>query len=232
MRLVAHMLGEVILAGREFDVRLNGGRFHGLVRKGSDLTPPGPAGSYLKLRGRPRSFRTVSSFSFDSGAGTGLREELKLEGFSEGTLSIEYGFREESPLLCISAEIHYPVLDPAGVVEEYSPLTLALSEGREPAWVDSSAPDGSKGRHLLSPGSGWVAAPCASLRVRNPRGGWLVLRFPPTEGRGWGLPFLRLRRAMGRYVLEANPFGSYGPVPASALSGKRERFTLEMGVEH
>ncbi len=231
LRLVAHMLGDVVLAGQDFDVRLNGGRFHGLVRKGSDVTPAGPAASYLRLRGRSRPFRGLSSFSFDSDAGAGLREELRLDGFPDGSLSIEYGFREDSSFLTISAEIRYPVLDPAGTVDEHAPLVLTLAESREPAWVDSSAPDGSKGRHLVSPGSGWVMVPCASLRVRNPRGGWLVLRVPPEENRGWGLPFLRFRRAMGRYLLEANPFGGYGPVPASTLSGIRERFTLEVGVE-
>ena len=104
LRLVAHMLGDVALTG-SFDVRLHGGRFCGVTRQGGSLFRRGPAVSYHPAwGGASANFKTVSSFSFESDHGTGLREELGIEGKEGALLSIEYSFRDDSPLSpCLEA---------------------------------------------------------------------------------------------------------------------------------
>ena len=131
LRLVAHMLGDVALAGSNFDVKLSGGRFCGITRHGNWLLPLRPAVSYLRVQGRTTPFRTLSSFSFEGESGTGLREELGMEGKDGGALSIEYSFCDDSPLLSVTAEITYPRFPAARMVEEYAPLTITLARSAE-----------------------------------------------------------------------------------------------------
>jgi hypothetical protein len=145
LRLVAHMLGEVSLTGSLFDVRIRGGRFCGATRQGKDLMPLRPALSFIRMGRSLWSFKTLSSFSFESERGTGLREELGLEGKEGAFIRIEYAFREGSPLLWITLEVLFPDF-PAGVqVDEYAPIAIALRTLKkgEPAPIEVSAPDGS-----------------------------------------------------------------------------------------
>jgi hypothetical protein len=232
-RLVAHMLGEVALTGAEYDVRLTGGRFCGITRRGIDILPRRPAASYLMVDGATRHYRTTSSFSFEGENGTGLREELALEGEDGATLSIEYSFEDDSPLLSVSAEILHPRLAGSGIVQEYAPLAIALAEvprgGK--VEVETSAPDETSFSSHISEDQGCVLIPGASHRIRRPGGGWISIRFAPREGRKWGLPFFRIVRGRGGRFLLMNPFGSYAPMPAAALRGRHERFSLFLGLE-
>jgi hypothetical protein len=232
MRLVAHMLGDVALAGSDFDVKLSGGRFCGITRRGSWLLPPRAAVSYLCVRGRTTPFRTLSSFSFEGENGTGLREELGIEGKDGGALSIEYSFRDDSPLLSVTAEITYPRFAAAHMVEEYAPLaiTLASLPKGENVTLEAIAPDESAASITLSEKSGWVLLPGAVHRMARADGGWIHLRFSARDGKRWGIPFFRVVKARGGRFLEMNPFGSYAPVPAAVLAGKRESFSLLLGL--
>jgi hypothetical protein len=233
LRLVAHMLGDVSLTGKDFDVRLSGGRFCGITRKGIALLPTRPAVSYIRAGGRMMPFRTLSSFSFESEEGTGLREELGLEGGEGASLSIEYSFCDDSPLLSVTAEATYPQIPGSRTVEEYAPLAIALAsvERGATAVVEAKAPDESVSSTTLSENSGGVLLPGSYHRIRRDDGGWIVVRFAPREGRKWGLPSFRVTRAGGRRFLEMNPFGSYAPMPSAALSGRKETFTLLLGLE-
>ena len=232
-RLVAHMLGEVALTGADYDVRLTGGRFCGISRRGNDILPRRPAASYLLVDGATRRYRTVSSFSFEGENGTGLREELALEGDEGATLSIEYSFRDDSPLLSVSAEILHPQLPGSVTVQEYAPLAITLAEvprgGK--VEVEASAPDESTFASVISEDRGWVLIPGAAHRIRGAGGGWISIRFAPRDGRRWGLPFFRIVHARGGRFLLMNPFGSYAPVPAAALRGRHEHFSLFLGLE-
>jgi len=232
LRLVAHMLGDVSLTGSGFDVRLSGGRFCGITRRGAALLPPRPAVSYIRSGGRTTTFRTLSSFSFESEDGTGLREELRLEGANDASLSIEYSFCDDSPLLSVTAEATWPQIG-SRVVDEYAPLAIALAAvgKRATAIVEARAPDESVSSAVLSEGSGAVLLPGASHRIRRDDGGWIVVRFAPREGRKWGLPSFRVARTGGQRFLWMNPFGSYAPVSSAALSGRRETFSLLIGLE-
>jgi hypothetical protein len=232
---VAHMLGEVTLAGSAFDVKLSGGRFCGIMRRGESLLPARPALSFLRVAGRTHSFRTKSSFSFESDGGTGLREELAMDGaMGQGaTLDIEYTFRDDSPLLTIAADILYPPLADDAVMEECVPFSIALAElGAGAAAIEASAPDGSVAAYSVGVGDGWTAVPGASHAVALRGGGRLVLRSAPEEARRWWLPFFRVSRAFGRRpVLDVNPFGCSAPVPGRWVSGRRESFALLLGIE-
>ena len=134
--------------GRDFDVKLSGGRFCGITQHGSWLLPSRPALSYLRMQGRTTPFRTLSSFSFEGENGTGLREELGIEGENGTRLSIEYSFCDDSPLLSVNAEISYPRLGAARVVEEYAPLAIALAQLPKggSVTIEAIAPDESRGR--------------------------------------------------------------------------------------
>lgn len=233
MRLVAHMLGDVALAGRDFDVRLSGGRFCGITRRGSWLLPPRPALSYFRMQGRTTTFRTLSSFSFEGENGTGLREELGIEGQDGTALSIEYSFCNDSPLLSVTAEISYPRLAAARVVEEYAPLAITLAELPKGGTItlQASAPDGSAATITLAEKSGWVLLPGAVHRITRADGGCILLQFSPHDGKRWGIPFFRVVKVRGGRFLEMNPFGSYAPVPAAVLGGKRETFSLLLGLD-
>jgi hypothetical protein len=233
LRLVAHMLGDVALTGKDFDVRLSGGRFCGITRRGIPLLPVRPAVSYIRAGGRMMPFRTLSSFSFESEEGTGLREELGLEDGKGSSLSIEYSFCDDSPLLSVTAEATWPQIPGSRVVEEYAPLAIALSSVARGATVlvEAKAPDESLSSAVLSENGGGVLLPGSHHRIRRDDGGWIVVRFAPREGRKWGLPSFRVARSGGRRFLEMNPFGSYAPMPSAALSGRKETFTLLIGLE-
>ena len=122
------MLGDVSLAGSVFDVRLQGGRFCGITRQGRDAHA-GPPGTVLHPHGAEASARTgrVSSFSFESDHGTGLREELGIDGREDSVISVEYSFRDDSPLLSITLEVQFPGPAAGAQVDEYAPLALAAS---------------------------------------------------------------------------------------------------------
>jgi len=232
LRLVAHMLGEVALTGSLFDVRIHGGRFCGVTRQGNDLMPLRPALSYIRTGRSLWSFKTQSSFSFESERGTGLREELGMDGKEGALIRVEYAFRDDSPLLSISLEVRFPDFPAGTQVDEYAPLAIALRTLKkgEPAAIEISAPDGSSSSVEVSQESGNVFAPGAGYRIRRPDGGWIVLQFS-SPGRTWGLPSFRVARARGGRILEINPFGSYTPVPGAVLGGQCARFSLRLGLE-
>ncbi len=233
LRLVAHMLGDVALAGRDFDVNLSGGRFCGITQHGNWLLPSRPALSYLRIRGRITPFRTLSSFSFEGENGAGLREELGIEGEDGTRLSIEYSFCDDSPLLSVNAEISYPRLAAARIVEEYAPLAITLAELPKGGsiTVEAIAPDESAAAVILEEKSGWVLLPGAVHRIAPADGRPILVQFSPRGGKRWGIPFFRVVKARGRRFLEMNPFGSYAPVPAAVLGGKRETFSLLLGLD-
>jgi hypothetical protein len=233
LRLVAHMLGEVALAGSDFDVRILGGRFCGATQRGKDLLPRRPATSYIKTGGRTSYYRTMSSFSFEDESGTGLREELKLDGQDKPGMSIEYSFCTDSPLLSLDAKISYPMLPAAAEVTEYAPLAISLREVArgESAIIEVTAPDESTACVTLTEESGAVGLPGAIYRVKRADGGWIVLRFGTVDTKRWGFAFFRVVKVRGVRILEANPFGSYTPMPGAGLSGQRESFTLLLGLE-
>lgn len=231
-RLVAQMLGEVELAGNGFDVKLAGGKFTGIMKAGHDLLPLRPARSYLRVDGKAWHFRTRNSFSFEGDGGTGLRETLTIDSLEEASLTIEYSFCEGSPMLEITADMRWPVLSPGTVVDEHAPLVIALRElGRsDEALVETETPDGSVSS--LRAGDGrWLVMPAAFHRVNLPGGGTLSLRPGPSGTRGWNLASFRVVREGRRRLLEANPFGGWFPLSAAILSGRREKFSLLIGIE-
>jgi hypothetical protein len=227
------MLGDVSLTGSGFDVRLQGGRFSGVSRQGLELMPLRPARSYMRTRAGTWQYRTVSSFSFESDHGTGLREELRIDGREDSIISIEYSFRDDSPLLSIALEIHYPDLPAGAVVDEYAPLALPLRilKKGETAVIEVAAPDGSTSSAAVSEQTGSVFLPGAEHRVRREDGGWVVLHGASPGGSAWGLPSFSVTRIRGARVLECNPFGSCTPQPGSSVSGRDACFTVRIGLE-
>jgi hypothetical protein len=230
-RLVAHMLGEVALAGDSFDVHLSGGRFCGVTHRGRELLPRRTAVSSMTVGGRTFFYRTQSSFSFEGENGTGLREELALEGPAGGSISIEYSFRDDSPLLSVTTRIRHPRLDPQRAVDEYSPFAFTLAEAPRtgPIEIQVAAPDESVVTVRIEEGS--VLLPGAAYRVPSAAGGRVLVRFSARDGRRWGLSSFRVVRSRGKRFLECNPFGSYTPVPPEALNGACETFSLFLGLE-
>ena len=232
-QLVAHMLGEVHLSGSAFGVRLKGGRFCGVLCRGNDLLPNRPARAFIRAGRASHLLRTLTSVSFESDHGTGLREEI---GDREGEPSlarIEYAFHDGSPDLVISVDTSFPELPAGTVMEEYAPLALALRVLRkdESATVEATAPDGSATSVTLSEKDGSVLVPGAQHRIRRADGGWIVLGFSPAGGPAWGLPSFRIHRAGRERILECNPLGSGVPQPAESLRGGSARLSLTLGLE-
>ncbi len=232
---VAHMLGEITLAGSDFDVKLAGGRFLGLTRRNVPLLPLHRAASYLRVAGRTHAFRGRGSFSFETAGGTGLREELTLDGIGDrtGALSVEYSFEDGSPRLCIHAEISWPRLDEGAAVEECVPFAIVLRElTGATACVRADAPDGSSCQYTVRDGEGWLAVPGTRQEVDLEGGGRLVVRWAEEAARRWGIPYFRVSRCLGRRRgLELSPFGAAAGLAGRWLSGTREFFSLSLGVE-
>jgi hypothetical protein len=233
LRLVAHMLGEVALAGNGFDVRLQGGRFCGITRQGKQMLPALPALSYLRVGSKTSWYRTVSSFSFESDRGTGLREELRIPGTDGPSVGIEYSFQDDSPLLSIVLDTIFPDVAAGAQVQEHAPLALALRllKKGESATIEFSAPDGSGSSVDVSEETGSVIVPGALHRIRRTDGGWILLRYSHPGISAWGLPSFRVRRIGRARVLEANPFGSYDRQPGHTLGGRHASFSLRIGLE-
>ena len=227
--LIAHMQGETTLAGAAFDVSLAGGRFCGLVHGREALTPQRPAGSWVRAGGRTIAARGRSAFSFEGDGGTGLREDLVLE--PGGSLVVDYAFRADDTVLTVEGSWIFPELSAGAVVEEWAPLVLALADlapGQD-IGVDFEAPDDSRGASLITERDGWCTV--AGSRFRVKAGDREVL----LEARGgepaWGVFLFRIARArLGRRVLEVNPAGAVGPVPAGSLAGTRGAFAFTIGL--
>ena len=119
------------------------------------------------------------------------------------------------------------------MVEEYAPLAIALASVAKggTVTVEAKAPDESVSSAVLSEDGGAVLLPGSNHRIRRDDGGWIVVRFAPREGRKWGLPSFRVTRAGGQRTLWMNPFGSYSPMPSAALSGRKETFSILLGLE-
>jgi hypothetical protein len=231
-RLVAQMLGEVVLAGNVFDVKLDGGRFRGIVRAGRDLLPPRAALSYLRVQGKTWQFQTRNSFSFEGDGGTGLREELAIDSRDGSSLAIEYSFRDDCPMLEIRAEVRWPVIDGGLTVEEHAPFVMSLRElaRAEDAVIETSAPNETISTTRIGDGA-WRVVPGAEHRVTLRGGGALILRAVAESGRAWNALSFRVAGEGRRRLLQLNPFGGWSAVPAAALSGKSETFALLVGVD-
>ncbi len=223
------MQGETTLAGPAFDVRLGGGRFCGLVHGREALTPLRPAGSWVRAAGRTIAARGRSAFSFEGDGGTGLREDLVLE--PGGSLVVDYTFRGDDPVLAVEGAWIFPTLSSGTVVEEWAPLVLALAEtvpGRDVEIV-FEAPDGSSGTCLIAERDGWRTV--AGSRFRVKAGDREVLLEARADGPAWGVFLFRITRGRpGRRLLEVNPSGAAGPVPAEALAGTRGAFAFTIGL--
>jgi hypothetical protein len=229
--LVAHMQGDVMLAGSEFDVRMSGGRFFGLVRHGAFITPNVPASSYLTIMGKTYHFKSRSAISFEGDAGTGLRDDLLLDAALDGgRLSIEYEFRGDAPELFISVSMKYPRFQ-TQTVDAIAPLILSLAEiGPEgSAEIAAVYPDGSTAQYALGESDGWKAVPGMSWQVRTSMGG-IALHASPVSEKKWGLCFFRVVKTRGRRYVEVNPFGSPDPIPAALIGGRTEAHSLLIGL--
>ena len=233
-QIVAQMLGEVLLAGGGFDVRLAGGRFTGICRNGRDVLPLRPAQSYLRVAGRPWHFRTRNSFSFEGEQGTGLREVLGIDSQESASLSIEYNFCEGSSVLEIIVDVQWPAFSPGAIIDEHAPFVITLRElGRaEEALIQTETPEGSL-VSMHAAGARWTVMPGALHRIALKGGGTLLFRpGPGPEGsKAWNLASFRVVREGRRYFLEANPFGGWLPLPGALLSERRESFSLLIGIE-
>ncbi|HVO37602.1 MAG TPA: hypothetical protein VMV03_01110 [Spirochaetia bacterium] len=231
-RLVAQMLGEVVLAGNVFDVKLDGGRFHGIVRAGRDLLPPRAALSYLRVQGKTWHFQTRNSFSFEGDGGTGLREELAIDSRDGSSLAIEYSFRDDCPLLEIRAEVRWPVIEGGVTVDEHAPFVMSLLDlGRaEDPVIETSAPNEAVSTTRIGDAA-WRVVPGAEHRVSLRGGGAIILRSVAESGRAWNAPSFRIAGEGRRRTLLVNPFGGWAAVPSAALSGKSETFALLVGLD-
>jgi len=230
-QLVAQMLGEVALAGNGFDVRLIGGRFTGITKAGRQCLPARPARSYLRVGGKTLQFRTMNSFSFEGDGVIGLREVLGIDS-QEASLDIEYSFCEGCSMLEITAEVRWPVLPPGAVVEEHAPLVISIREVErgEEVVIECAAPDGSASSPRIG-GHRWTVIPGALYRIALGGGTTLLMRPGPMGATGWGLATFRVAREGRRRFLETNPFGGWSPLQAAVLSGRREKFSLLVGIE-
>ena len=233
--LVAHMQGDVMLAGSDFDVRLSGGRFYGLVKQGRPITPGIPASSYMTIKGKTYHFKSRSAISFEGDAGTGLRDDLMLDpafpqGANGGRLGIEYEFRGDVPELFISVSLKYPDFQDQ-TVDDLAPLVLSLAE-LEPGASGEIAvtyPDGSSAHYAIMESDGWKAVPGLSWHIRTSAGG-IALHASPVSERKWGLCFFRVVKKRGRRQLEVNPFGTPRPFPGTLVGGKTETHSVLIGL--
>jgi hypothetical protein len=236
--LVAHMQGDVALAGESFDVRLTGGRFCGIERRGRHMVPAIVASSHITISGRTYAFKSKSAISFEGNDGTGLRDELVAEIERDraekeaALLTVEYEFKDNLPELFISAEIRYPLLSREQIVEGAAPLLLSLLEleGGVPASLEVTYPDGSMARHQFTEKDGWKPVPGMRWTLEGRWGKIHLQTAFPVEKR-WGLCFFRVTRKKGRRILESNPFGSSIPVAGSIVSGRKETHTILIGLE-
>ena len=188
LRLVAHMLGEVSLAGSEFDVRLAGGRFCGATRRGRELLPRRAASSYLRVAGKTLEFKTTSSFSFEGDTARVCVSSSRCPGRESASLSLEYAFCDDSSYLTVTGRIRYPDMPAEACVEEYAPLEIALRELNrgETVRIEAVAPDESAASLSLGEATGPLLLPCASIRVPRADGGSIILRFSAPEEPGDG----------------------------------------------
>jgi hypothetical protein len=231
--LVAHMQGDVTLAGTAFDARMSGGRFLGIAKQGRFLTPNAPAQSSMTIGGKTYRFKSRSAISFEGDAGTGLRDDLVLEfgsprgGMDAGRLGIEYEFRGDASELCITAVLKYPNLQGRETVDAVTPLSFIVAEQGpdSPIQIAVENPDGFASSLSLEESEGWRAVPGTRWRIRG-----IELRAAPGMEKKLGICFFRVVKARGKLMVEANPFGCPHAIPAALVSGKTETHSLAMDL--
>jgi hypothetical protein len=234
--LIASMAGVVSLEGPLFAATFTDGRFSGLQRGGTQLLAGLPAKSYLTIRGKPQQLQTESAFSFEREPESGLRTVLKarLAGTDQDTrLLIDAFFRDGENDLELDFTLSLPAFTAGTVLEELAPTELVLfALGRgEQAQVTAELGDGQVHTEILA------AEPVQRLLYgtrfqlsRGPNRGPAVTLSAGPAGAGPLVLPLRLLPARGRFLLLANPFGSYHAAPAAAFSGRTERFSLRVGL--
>jgi hypothetical protein len=234
--LVSHMQGDVTLAGKDFDAKLSCGRFCGIARQGRFLLPNILASSFITINGKTYPFKSRSSISFEGEAGTGLRDDLVIDGYLEkqdstAHLIVEYEFRGDAPELLISSVLRYPRLTAGQTVDMLAPLVISLMAVKNTVrvGVDATCPDGSHSVYDIAGADGWKAVPAMMWSLDSPDARIVLSCAPPGE-RKWGLCFFRLVKRKGLRILEANPFGSPIPVAGSIVSGKTEASGLLIGL--
>jgi hypothetical protein len=234
--LIASMAGLVSLEGPQFAATFTDGRFSGLQRAGVQLLAGLPAKSYLTIRGKPQVLQTESAFSFEREPESGLRTALRarLTGTDQDTrLLIDAFFRDGENELELDFTLSLPAFPAGTVLEELAPAELvlfALGRGQQ-AQVTAELGDGQS--HSESLGAGMVQRLLYGTRfllsLGPNRGPAVTLSAGLAVAGPLVLP-LRLLPARGRFLLLANPFGSYQPAPAAAFSGRTERFSLRIGL--
>lgn len=233
--LTAHMQGEVALAGSDFDVRISGGKFCGISRRGAFLLPNVPAASHVVAGGKTFPFKSMGSLSFDEDGGTGLRDESVLEvrgkeATAKALLTIDYEFRGSCPELLISVMLRLPQWPPDARLEHTTPLSLFLCRlGRSsPAEIEVGCPDGSAGTYRVVESDGWVPIPGSTWSVGG-GGARAILRAGATEEGKWGLTLFRVVRKKGQRLVEADPFGGW--ISTSSQLPHVEKHSLLVGVQ-
>jgi len=229
---IAHMQGEVLLAGSDFDVILEGGRFCGIASKGRMVVPRIPAESSLTLHGTRLAFRTVSATSFEGDGCTGLREELRLERLGGSTMAVDYFFLDGFPHLLIHVEVIWPELGRDAPVDACVPFGMRLFplESQEEVLIHSCGSDGDVMRLTRDMRGCTGICACGSfLHIAKGNDG-VTLSFPTSAGATQGMvPFRIVEDGKGAW-LEANPFGNWSRFLSDWTAGRTECFTFAIGI--
>jgi hypothetical protein len=230
--LLAQMQGEVSLAGRDFNVLLSGGRFSGITCAGRTVLPRFPAESSLTVRGARLAFRTSSAFSFEGDGCTGLREELQLERHHKSSMMVDYFFLEGFPHLLIHVDVAWPDLGRDAPIDACVPFGMRLFpvHATEEILIHGSGPKENVLR--ISSGMRGGAATAVSgsfLHVSRGNDG-VTLSFPTASGSSPGLVHFRVVKDGNGSWLEANPFGNWSAFRSDWADGRRECYSLAIGV--
>ncbi|MBI9102512.1 MAG: hypothetical protein JEY99_08865 [Spirochaetales bacterium] len=235
--LIADMLGDVAMEDDNFTVHFRMGRWNGISRNGTPLLPLKKAGAFIKLNGKKLPLLPPAAYSFDSPDSRGLREILrfKTEEGEQGKIVTDYFFTDNYPCIVISTTASYPAFRDNDRIDAHGIMEIHIFEGKEnelPVKVEYLRSfDSQKAQTLLNrPGIYHITGNKFKFTSNNTV---LTLNLPEEGPTFFTLP-IKLRKKGKKLFLSINPWGSYGPVSGSELSGLSEHFTLliEAGLKN
>ncbi len=220
----AEMMGAISLSDGALSAHFDSGRLGGFSWNGRQVTPAAAARSYAGASTRPRPFEVVAAYALEAERLRGLRTLCRLAG-DPASLTLEYFFVEDCPLLLVSGRVRYPA---RRGLEQVTPLELAAAR----------VPPGGLAVHVFSRGEAPYrvrvtedAPPvclAGSLFWFEDEEGGLAAGFPPLKEPPRESMRLRVLRVGGEPLVLASFFANADA--SQSFAGRDELFSLYFGV--
>ncbi|MBN1524643.1 MAG: hypothetical protein JW904_09175 [Spirochaetales bacterium] len=228
----AHMPGEILLPGQNFDVKLNKGKLVDFFYNEHRYLPNLPSSSFISDRNVKKEFIYDRMFSFDTEDIRGLESILSFGGQKESAVcSISYYFHSECPWLFITSDFSFRQIPLSGDISEIAPMEIHICSlpGQETKSIISLYPDGTESRTEFRNANSRSILFGSVFSIEQ-EGKYIVFGFLPNKSSPI-MPIPCITRSNRKQaVVSINPFGTYNYTPHFPYAGFAEQLTFFIGL--